>query len=171
MYYRRGVTWPVSTLTFTLSIFSTFIFRCLVNCEYEMNVSSRLSLTTTCRGSGCNTATYQWELNSLGSSGTVVRTVALTRDMTETDLSLPGIVIKPHRFGFNRYRLIVTVTPNSGPAGKSAYQFTTNMPPYNGYCNASRYSGQALKTTFYLSCSRWKVKIFGGLHRLLIIQY
>lgn len=136
-----------------------------------MNVSSRLSLTTTCRGSGCNTATYQWELNSLGSSGTVVRTVALTRDMTETDLSLPGIVIKPHRFGFNRYRLIVTVTPNSGPAGKSAYQFTTNMPPYNGYCNASRYSGQALKTTFYLSCSRWKVKIFGGLHRLLIIQY
>ena len=130
-----------------------------------MNVSSRLSLTTTCRGSGCNTATYQWKLNSL------VHTVTLTRHMTETDLNLPGIVLKPHRLKSNTYWLIVTVTPNSGPEGKSAYQFTTNMPPYNGYCNAWPYSGQALKTKFFMYCSRWEVKIFGGLHRLLIIQY
>lgn len=124
-----------------------------------MDMSTRLSLKTTCTGPGCNMAAYQWHLQGVSSSGYSVYPMNLSRDMTETDLNLPGIVLKGnHLPRYMMYRLMVTVTPDNGPAGRAAYQFKANGPPQSGGCYVSRYSGDALKTKFYFTCSGWIVR-------------
>lgn len=152
-----------SSLCFKVSKrFLDFIVRCVVNCKEKMDISTRLSLTTTCTGPGCNMATYQWQLQALSSSGASVSPADLTRDMTETNLNLPSIVVKGNQLPrYRTYRLMVTVTPDGSPAGKAAYQFGTNIPPYPGGCLVSSYSGVALKTEFYFSCDGWMVNFFG----------
>jgi len=83
--------------------------------------------------------------------------------MTETDLDLPGIIIRanqltpldPHLF----YRLKVSVSQDVGPSGNAAYQFRMNAPPTPGGCTVTPTSGKALKTEFVFICKDWKVRM------------
>ncbi|XP_044184688.1 polycystic kidney disease protein 1-like 2 [Acropora millepora] len=83
--------------------------------------------------------------------------VTLTRNMTETELNLPGIIIKKGALAGNvTYRLKVSVTQAHGPAGISSYQFRMNAPPEGGKCTVKPLNGSALKTLFNIQCRGWK---------------
>ena len=85
--------------------------------------------------------------------------VTLTRDMTETELNLPGIIIKKDALaGDVSYQLKVSVTHAHGPTGISSYQFRMNAPPEGGQCTVKPLNGSALKTLFNIQCSGWKVR-------------
>ena len=120
-------------------------------------------MTTTCKGLACRTATYQWQLVIVNSIGDELREIILNRNMTETDLGLPGIIIKEDQLlQLNSnlfYRLKVEVSQHDGPAGHAAYQFRMNAPPSPGNCNVTPEYGQALKTEFVFICTGWQVKI------------
>ena len=83
---------------------------------------------------------------------------SLTREMTQTELNLPGITIKADQLpgGFT-YRLKATVTPEIGPEGNAAYQFRMNAPPHSGQCTVSPGSGEAMTTQFAFNCTGWQV--------------
>ena len=101
---------------------------------------------------------YQWQLFTVNSNGNELSEISLTRDMTETELDLPGIIIKSDQLvGGMLYRLKVTATPDNGPLGSAAYQFRTNAPPHSGQCTVTPGSGEALKTNFAFNCSGWQV--------------
>ena len=90
--------------------------------------------------------------------------VTLTRNMTETELNLPGIIIKKDALAGNvAYRLKVSVTQAHGPAGISSYQFRMNAPPEGGQCTVKPLNGSALKTLFNIQCSGWKVRFDSGI--------
>ena len=139
-----------------------YYFRCLINCEKIASVSTRISVTTTCKGLACRTATYQWQLVIVNSIGDELREIILTRNMTETDLDLPGIIIKEDQLlqldSNLFYRLKVKVSQYDGPAGHAAYQFRMNGPPSPGNCTVTPEYGQALKTEFVFICTGWQVK-------------
>ena len=135
-----------------------FLLRCLINCEKTASASTRISLTTMCTGHACDAVKYQWQLVSLHPNGNELKE-SLTRDMTHTELNLPGIIIKENQLpgGFT-YLLKLTATPGIGPAGNAAYQFRMNAPPHSGQCTVSPGSGEALKTKFEFRCTGWKVR-------------
>ena len=84
---------------------------------------------------------------------------SLTRNMTQSDLDLPGLSIKANQLNEGlTYQLKVTASPEDGPAGNAAYQFEMNAPPQNGSCTVSPESGEALVTTFAVICKDWKVR-------------
>ena len=86
--------------------------------------------------------------------------------MTETELNLPGIIIKKDALaGDVTYRLKVNVNQAHGPAGISSYQFRTNAPPDGGQCTVKPLNGSALKTLFNIQCSGWKVRF----HSLIFV--
>lgn len=132
--------------------------RCLINCDKTAtSISTRISLTTVCTGHACATAQYQWQLVSLDPNGNEVK-ATLTRDMTQTDLNLPGIIVKENNLsGGLIYRLKVTASPDNGPPGNAAYQFEMNVPPHSGQCTVTPGSGEALKTKFDFRCTGWRV--------------
>ena len=140
-----------------------FSWRCLINCDKNASASTRISVTTTCTGEACNTAKYQWQLFTVNLNVDEVNEIPLTRDMTETDLDLPGIIIKgnqlpprdPHLF----YRLEVSVSQDVGPSGIAAYQFKINAPPSDGVCTVTPTNGEALKTKFGFICTNWKARM------------
>ena len=79
--------------------------------------------------------------------------------MTDTELNLPGIIIKADQLtGGSTYRLKVTATPGIGPAGNAAYQFRMNAPPHSGQCTVSPTTGEALRTKFDFRCNGWQVR-------------
>ena len=79
--------------------------------------------------------------------------------MTHTELNLPGILIKANQLtGGYTYRLKVTATPTTGPAGNAAYQFRMNAPPHSGRCTVSPRTGEALSTNFDFRCTGWQVR-------------
>lgn len=101
---------------------------------------------------------YQWKLFTVNSYGDELSEISLSRDMTETELDLPRIIIKSDQLvGGMLYRLKVTATPDNGPLGSAAYQFRTNAPPHSGQCTVTPRSGEALKTNFVFNCSGWQV--------------
>ena len=118
-------------------------------------------MTTTCAGHACNTAKYQWQLVTVDSNGDEHSEISLTRDMTETELDLPGIIIKGNQLNETGpsffYRLKVTVSQDNGPSGNAAYQFRMNAPPSPGTCTVTPDTGVALKTEFVFTCSGWQV--------------
>lgn len=143
-----------------VSIFVLFLFSCHSNCNpTATNPSFRISLSTTCTGHACNSASYQWKLVRVDSTGCELGEISLTRAKTQTDLHLPGIVFKENQlYGGLTYRFKVTVTPESGPAGMAAYQFKMNDPPRVGDCTIPIQSGGALMTFFEFNCSmEWSV--------------
>ena len=144
-------------LRFKLSLLFFFNFSCDSNCNDPANPSIRIRLTTTCTGHACDNANYQWQLVTVDSDGNEV-SESLTRDMTQTELNLPGIIIKADQLpvGFT-YRLKATVTPEIGPEGNAAYQFRMNAPPHSGQCTVSPGSGKALTTQFAFNCTGWQV--------------
>ena len=84
--------------------------------------------------------------------------------MTETELNLPGIIIKKDALaGDVTYRLKVNVTQAHGPPGISSYQFRTNAPPKGGQCTVKPLNGSALKTSFNIKCSDWTVRFDSGI--------
>lgn len=84
---------------------------------------------------------------------------SLTRDMTQSDLDLPGLSIKAHQLNEGlTYQLKVTASPKDGPAGNAAYQFEMNAPPQNGDCTVSPEIGEALVTRFAVTCTGWQVR-------------
>ncbi len=82
--------------------------------------------------------------------------------MTETELDLPGIIIKENQLAelapSSFYRLKVRVSPDIGPSGNAAYQFRMNAPPIAGKCIVTPASGVALKTEFVFMCTGWQVR-------------
>lgn len=133
--------------------------RCLINCEKIASISTRISLTTTCTGHACKAAKYLWQLVSVHADGNEIKET-LTRDMTQTDLNLPGIIIKENELSEGLvYLLKVTVTQDNGPAGMAAYDFTMNTPPHSGQCTVTPETGDALKTRFDFECTGWQVRI------------
>jgi len=129
--------------------------RCIINCG-KTTTNARIGLTTTCVGDACKSAKYQWLLVSLHSPTNEETAVTLTRNMTETELNLPGIIIKKDALaGDVTYRLKVNVTQAHGPPGISSYQFRTNAPPKGGQCTVKPLNGSALKTSFNIKCSDW----------------
>ncbi|KAJ7340518.1 hypothetical protein OS493_003270 [Desmophyllum pertusum] len=138
-----------------------FLSRCLINCDKVASVSTRISVTTTCTGQACNTAKYQWQLVTVNSNGDELRVIILTRDKTETDLNLPGIIIKDNQLtqlddSSLFYQLKVSVSQDNGPSGNAAYQFRMNAPPSSGRCTVTPQTGEALKTKFDFICSGWQ---------------
>lgn len=127
-----------------------------------VNPSIRLSLSTTCTGQACNTAKYQWQLVTVNSNGNKVSETSLTRDMTETDLDLPGIIIKGNQLtaldSSLFYRLNVRLPQDNGPSGNAAYQFRVNAAPRPGRCTVTPDKGVALKTEFVFICIGWQVR-------------
>ena len=116
-----------------------------------------------CVGDACKSARYIWLLSSLHPRDNKERAVTLTRNMTETELSLPGIIIKKDALAGNvAYRLKVSVTQAHGPPGVSSYQFRMNAPPEGGKCAVKPLNGSALKTLFNIQCSGWKVRFDSG---------
>ena len=145
-----------------LTIF--FSWRCLINCDKIASVSTRISVTTTCTGQACKTAKYQWQLFTVNSNGDELSEISLTRDMTETDLDLSGIIIKrnqlaPLKQQSFQYRLEVNVSQDEGPSGNAAYQFRMNDPPRHGNCTVTPTIGEALKTEFVFNCINWEVRM------------
>ena len=140
-----------------------FFWRCLINCEKIASVSTRISVATTCTGQACNTAKYQWQLFTVNSNGDELSETPLTRDMTETDLDLPGIIIKKNQLaplGQNWfYRLEVSVSQDDGPSGNAAYQFRMNDAPRHGNCTVTPTNGEALKTEFVFICTNWEARM------------
>ncbi|KAJ7340521.1 hypothetical protein OS493_003275 [Desmophyllum pertusum] len=134
--------------------------RCLINCDKVASVSTRISVTTTCTGQACNTAKYQWQLVTVNSNGDKLNVIILTRDKTETDLNLPGIIIKDNQLtqlaSSLFYLLKVQVSQDNGPSGNAAYQFRMNAPPSSGWCTVKPETGEALKTKFDFICSGWQ---------------
>ena len=127
------------------------------------SASTRISIATTCKGLACQTATYSWKLVIVNSIGHELPGNILTRNMTETDMDLPGIIIKgnqlpPLNVSEWFYRLKVWVSQDHGPAGNAAYQFRVNAPPSSGNCTVTPKSGQALKTAFSFLCTGWQVR-------------
>ena len=127
------------------------------------SASTRISIATTCKGLACQTATYSWQLVIVNSIGHELPGNILTRNMTETDMDLPGIIIKgnqlpPLNVSEWFYRLKVWVSQDHGPAGNAAYQFRVNAPPSSGNCTVTPKSGQALKTAFSFLCTGWQVR-------------
>ena len=139
-----------------------FSWRCLINCDKNASASTPISVATTCTGQACNTGKYEWQLFTVNSNGDEVSEISLTRGMTETDLDLPGIIIKgnrlaqqdPHLF----YRLQVSVSQDVGPSGIAAYHFRINPPPSDGDCTVTPTNGEALKTEFRFICTNWKAR-------------
>lgn len=82
--------------------------------------------------------------------------------MTETELDLPGIIIKANQLtDLNSslyYQLKVYVSQDNGPSGNAAYQFRMNAPPRPGTCTVTPESGVTLKTEFVFSCTGWQVR-------------
>lgn len=133
--------------------------RCLINCEKIASISTRISLTTTCTGHACKAAKYLWQLVSVHADGNEIKET-LTRDMTQTDLNLPGIIIKENELSEGLvYLLKVTVTQDNGPAGMAAYDFKINAPPHSGQCTVTPETGDALTTRFDFECTGWQVRI------------
>ncbi|XP_044184816.1 polycystic kidney disease protein 1-like 2 [Acropora millepora] len=129
---------------------------CIINCG-QTTTNARISLTTTCVGDACKSAKYQWLLATLHPPDNKEMAVTLTRNMTETELNLPGIIIKKDALaGDVKYRLKVNVTQAHGPPGISSYQFRMNAPPKGGQCTVKPLNGSALKTLFNIQCSGWK---------------
>ena len=84
--------------------------------------------------------------------------------MTETELNLPGIIIKKDALAGNvAYRLKVSVIQAHSPGGISSYQFRMNAPPEGGKCTVKPLDGIALKTLFNIQCSGWKVRFDSGI--------
>ena len=83
--------------------------------------------------------------------------------MTETDLDLPGIIIKKNQLaplGQNWfYRLEVSVSQDDGPSGNAAYQFRMNDAPRHGNCTVTPTNGEALKTEFVFICTNWEARM------------
>jgi len=107
-------------------------------------------------------AKYQWQLLTVDSTGNELKEISLTRNMTETALDLPGIIIKANQLTplppLELYRLKVKVSQDAGPSGNAAYQFRMNAPPTPGNCAVTPTSGEALKTQFDFICKDWKVR-------------
>ena len=127
------------------------------------SASTRISIVTTCEGLACQTATYSWQLVIVNSIGHELPGNILTRNMTETDMDLPGIIIKANQLpplivSEWIYRLKVWVSQDHGPAGNAAYQFRVNASPIPGNCTVTPKSGQALKTAFSILCTGWQVR-------------
>ena len=142
---------------------SLLYHRCLINCEKTASASTRISIATTCKGPACQTATYHWQLVIVDSTGSELQENILTRNMTETDMDLPGIIIKANQLqplivSERFYRLKVLVSQDDGPDGNAAYQFRVNAPPSPGNCTVTPTNGQALKTAFAFSCIDWQVR-------------
>ena len=82
--------------------------------------------------------------------------------MTETELDLPGIIIKANQLTdllpSLYYQLKVIVSQDNGPSGNAAYQFRMNSPPRPGTCTVTPDSGVALKTEFVFICTGWQVR-------------
>ena len=143
-------------------MFFFFSWRCLINCEKNASVSARISVATTCTGQACNTTKYQWQLFTVNSSVSELREISLTRNMTETDLDLPGIIIKRNQLAplsHLFYRLEVSVSQDDGPPGNAAYQFRMNDSPRHGNCTVTPINGTALKTEFVFNCTNWKARM------------
>ena len=137
----------------------SFPWRCLINCEKPASLSTPISLATTCEGNACDNVTYQWQLVTVHSQSGQDNVERLTRDMTQSDLDLPGLSIKANQLnGGLTYQLKVTASPDDGPAGNAAYQFEMNVPPQNGECTVSPKSGEALVTKFAVTCTGWQVR-------------
>ena len=159
MYFRTHRTEEQATKSdwYLFCFFS--LLSCLINCEKTASVSTRISLTTKCTGHACDAAKYQWQLVSLHPSHGAEIKEGLTRDMTDTELNLPGIIIKANQLnGSFTYRLKVTATPGIGPAGNAAYQFRMNAPPHSGLCTVSSGNEKALNTKFEFRCTGWQVR-------------
>lgn len=153
-------------------LITPFYFSCDINCNQPANPSARISLSTTCTGLACSTAEYQWQLFTVDSSDVELSEIILTRDMTQSELNLSGIIIKANQLaGGLSYRLKVTASPDYGPPGNAAYQFRMNAPPHSGQCTVTPGTGDALKTNFAFNCSGWQVKSFSNVSRHLFIQY
>ena len=122
-------------------------------------MSTPISLATTCEGNACDSVIYQWQLVTVDSQSGQENVTSLTRDMTRSDLDLPGLSIKANQLnGGLTYQLKVTASPEDGPAGNAAYQFEMNAPPQNGACTVSPKSGEALVTKFAVTCTGWQVR-------------
>ena len=166
MLYRfRQATIKTTTTAIPLPFATSSLLhhRCLINCEKMASASTRISIVTTCEGLACQTATYSWQLVIVNSIGHELPGNILTRNMTETDMDLPGIIIKANQLPplINSewiYRLKVWVSQDHGPAGNAAYQFRVNAPPIPGNCTVTPKSGQALKTAFSILCTGWQVR-------------
>ena len=82
--------------------------------------------------------------------------------MTETELDLPGIIIKPDQLtdlsSSLYYQLKVNVSQDKGPSGYAAYQFRMNAPPRPGTCTVTPETGVALKTEFVFICTGWQLR-------------
>lgn len=106
--------------------------------------------------------------------------MSLTRDMTETALNRPSIIIKKNKLKqldpHLSYLLKVTVSQDVGPSGNAAYQFRMNAPPRPGKCTVTPTHGEALKTKFVFECLDWQVRRINfslviGLIRYLIPSF
>ncbi|KAK2571916.1 Polycystin-2 [Acropora cervicornis] len=146
----------LSTIAMNCRKIPDMVTTCIINCG-QTTTNARISLTTTCLGDACKSAKYQWLLASLHPPDNKEMAITLTRNMTETELNLPGIIIKKDALAGNvAYRLKVSVTQAHGPAGVSSYQFRMNAPPEGGQCTVKPLNGSALTTLFNIQCSGWK---------------
>jgi hypothetical protein len=123
------------------------------------NWSSQLGLEVTCQGNGCR-LTYTWDIyRQIGSDlngNPVWQRKSYVQSILMSKLSSPGFVVRPNQLeGSTTYRCTVSVNTPGLATSYSEYTFTTNAPPTGGQCSISPLSGEALVTSFRLSCSAW----------------
>ena len=135
---------------------SFLVFRCVINCGPKLIPSVKLSIESICQGSQCSDLTYNWILyQGDHSKPTAWKRIDL-QSITSTPLNSSRIVIKENSFiGGESYRLEVLVANADGIARKSAYNFSTSLPPRGGTCTIEPLSGISVETSFNLSCSGW----------------
>lgn len=135
-------------------------FRCNTNCGPSVNPSSKLSLEVTCPEDCDANTIYAWTLyikTGQDSSGDpILQKLDNLQSLLLSKTSSSGFVVKPDKLkGGTEYRCQVEVTAVGRAKTSNEYVFTTNAPPYGGSCFISPQTGEALSTTFSLTCRDW----------------
>lgn len=103
--------------------------------------------------------TYTWNFykqTGFESNGNPIWRIKDIKSLLLSKLSSPGFVVKANQLeGGTTYRCTVTVNTPGFSSSYSEYTITTNSPPEGGQCSISPLSGEALVTSFSLSCTGW----------------
>ncbi|XP_074083381.1 polycystin family receptor for egg jelly [Macrotis lagotis] len=130
-------------------------FSCLENCENNLIITDRFSLSGKCLDCGSTTVYYLWSLLSLSRDEIPFDWV----HQTTTGRNGPYLSIKA--FAFKGYSdqfhfISLKVTNWGGGFSVSNHSFYINSPPRVGHCNIYPDKGIALVTKFVVQCSNFR---------------
>ncbi|XP_027710156.1 polycystic kidney disease and receptor for egg jelly-related protein [Vombatus ursinus] len=130
-------------------------FSCIENCENNLIITDRFTLSGKCTNCGSATVYYLWTLFSVSKNEIPFDWV----HQTTTGRNNPYLSIKASAFkGFQDQFCFISLRVSNWGGGFSVsnHSFYINSPPHVGQCNVHPDKGTALVTKFVVQCSNFR---------------